>query len=92
MTNYQSEYLRGKTLEQLIEDLGTVAQPGSVVHEMVMSAIQAKMVERLATPRRWAWVASIAAVVSALHPCRGMARWHGSALRGAGCRGTSLRS
>jgi hypothetical protein len=34
------------------------------VHEMTKAAIQAKMVERLVTPRRWALVSLAAAVVN----------------------------
>jgi hypothetical protein len=40
--------------------------PGSVVHETMKAAIQAKLVDRLARPQRWAWVSMAAAVVSAL--------------------------
>ena len=62
----ESPYLKGKTLEELIDDLGKpVGQPRSETHEMMKAAISAKMNERLATPRKWALVALGAVVVSA---------------------------
>lgn len=72
MTDFENQYIKGKTLEQLIDglmdpDLGVgTAMPGSVVHEMMKLAIQAKIAERLVQPRRWAAVSLGAAVVSAL--------------------------
>ena len=66
MTDFENEYIKGKSLEQLIDALGLpTAMPGSVVHETMKVAIQAKMVERLAAPKRWAAVSLVAAVVSA---------------------------
>lgn len=66
MADFENPHLKGKTLEELIDDLGKpVAEPGSIVHEMLKAAITARMAERLATPRRWAIVALIAAMVSA---------------------------
>ncbi|HLM10071.1 MAG TPA: hypothetical protein VK307_10190 [Thermoleophilaceae bacterium] len=66
MADFESPYLKGKTLEELIEDLGRpIGSPGSVTHEMMKAAISAKMNERLATPRKWAMVALGAAVISA---------------------------
>jgi hypothetical protein len=56
----------GKTPEEAIEHLEkSWAPPGSREHEMIKAVIQAKMVERLATPRRWAFVSLGAAVASA---------------------------
>ena len=65
MAEYKSAYLKDKSLEELIEDLGKVAQPGSSTHEMIRAAVQAEMMKRLAAPRKWTWVTA-AAVVSAL--------------------------
>jgi hypothetical protein len=72
MVDFQNEYIRGKSLEELIDglidrDTGmATALPGSVVHEVMKIAIQAKMVEQIAKPQKWAGVAIGAAVVSAL--------------------------
>lgn len=72
MVDFQNEYIRGKSLEELIDglidkDTGlATAFPGSVVHEVMKVAIQAKMVERLAAPKRWAAMSGAAAVVSAI--------------------------
>ena len=49
MADFQNERLRGKNLEQLIDELGDpVAQPGSIVWEMYRAAIDAKIAERQA--------------------------------------------
>jgi hypothetical protein len=66
MTDFENVYIKGKSLEELIDALPKTAEPGSSVHETMKAAIQAKMVERLAAPQRWAWVAMAAAVVSAI--------------------------
>jgi hypothetical protein len=57
--------VKGKTLEELVDDLGSVAQPGSPTWEVIGAAIEVRMAERLATPRKWAMVSLAAAVVSA---------------------------
>lgn len=72
MTDFQNEYIRGKSLAELIDGLFdkqtgmATAFPGSPVHEIMKVAIQAKMVDELARPQRWAAVSIAAAVVSAL--------------------------
>lgn len=67
MADFENPYIKGKSLEELIDDLGApIGLPGSVVHEMMLAAIQVKMQERLSTPRRWAFVALGAAVLSAM--------------------------
>lgn len=63
--DFENKYLKDRSLEDLIDALGGTAEPGSRTHEMMKAAIQAKMVERLAAPKRWATVAAIAAVTSA---------------------------
>jgi hypothetical protein len=46
---FQNERLKGKSLEQLIDELGApVAEPGSVVWETYRAAIDAKIAERQA--------------------------------------------
>jgi nitrogen regulatory protein PII-like uncharacterized protein len=66
VTDFETAYLKGKTVEQLIDDMAEpAAMPGSVVHEAMRAAIATKLAERVAAPRRWAMVASLAAVVSA---------------------------
>ena len=57
---------RGKSLEQLIDDLQGTALPGSQVHEVMKAAIQVRIAERLAAPQRWAIIAAGAAMISAL--------------------------
>jgi hypothetical protein len=69
--DFENPAIKGKSLEELIDGLidkefGVGPQPGSVVHEQMKLAIQAKMIEQLAAPRKWAGVAAGAAVVSAL--------------------------
>jgi hypothetical protein len=66
MSDFQNAYVKGKTLEELVDALYTTAQPGSVTHEVIKAALYVRLAERLATPRRWAMIAIIAAVVSAL--------------------------
>jgi hypothetical protein len=67
MTDFENAYIKGKSLEELIDDLGRpVAEPGSVVHELYKQAIYVRMAERIATPRRWAAVSVAAAAISAL--------------------------
>jgi hypothetical protein len=67
MTDFENEYIKGKSLEKLIDSLGQAyPEPRSVVHEMVKAAIQAKLVEEIAKPQKWAAVAGAAALVSAL--------------------------
>jgi hypothetical protein len=62
------ENIKDRTLEELIDGLCSPSgfpQPGSPVHEAMKVTAQAKMVERLAAPRRWAAVSGGAAVLSA---------------------------
>lgn len=72
MTDFQNEYIKGKSLEELIDGLFdkesgmATAFPGSPVHEIMKAAIQAKMVEQIAKPQKWAAVSIAAAVVSSL--------------------------
>jgi hypothetical protein len=71
VTDFENPAIKGKGLEELIDGLidkefGVGPQPGSVVHEQMKLAIQAKMVEQLAKPQKWAGVALGAAVVSAI--------------------------
>jgi hypothetical protein len=72
MTDFEHPLIKGKNLEELINGLVDkesgmpTAVPGSVMHELTKAAIQAKMVERLAAPKRWAAAAAVAAIVSAL--------------------------
>jgi len=71
VTDFESPAIKGKSLEELIDGLidkefGVGPQPGSVVHEQMKLAIQAKMIEQLAKPQRWAGVALVAAVVTAI--------------------------
>jgi hypothetical protein len=54
-------YIDDKSIDQLLEDLVTVGQPGSARHEQIKAAIQVRMGER---PRRWAMVSAIAACIS----------------------------
>ena len=62
----QDPYIAGKSIGELLDDLGRVAEPGSVRHEQIRATLQARMVQELATPKRWASVAIGAAVVSSL--------------------------
>lgn len=55
-----------KSLDELFDDLVSVAEVGSPRHEQIKMAAQAKMVEQLARPQRWAAIAATAAVVSAI--------------------------
>jgi hypothetical protein len=49
VAEFQNERLRGKSREQLIDELGDpVAQPGSIVWEMYRAAIDAKIADRQA--------------------------------------------
>lgn len=66
MTDFENVYIKGKSLEELIDALMPTALPGSAVHETMKAAIQVKMIERLAAPQRWASVSMVAAVVSAV--------------------------
>ena len=72
MTEFEHPLIKGKNLEELINGLidtesgMPTAEPGSVMHELMKAAIQAKMVEELARPQRWAGVSIAAAVVSAI--------------------------
>ena len=63
--DFENPYIKGKSLEELVDALSGTAEPGSATHEVIKAAIQVRMAERLATPRRWAIVALIAAVLSA---------------------------
>lgn len=67
MVEWENEHLKGKSLEEMIEALGTfqAGEPNSPVFEMHRAAIQAELAERLAAPRRWAAAAAVAAIVSA---------------------------
>ena len=48
MADFENEHLKGKSLEQLIDELARgYAYPQSVVGEAMKPAVQAKMVERL---------------------------------------------
>jgi hypothetical protein len=69
MSEFENPHIKGKTLEELIDGLcqpSGFPEPGSPIHEVMKAAAQAKMVERLAAPRRWAGVSLAAAVVSAV--------------------------
>ena len=66
MTDFENPYIKGKSLEEVIDALPKTAVAGSDIHEMMKAAIQAKMVEQLAKPQKWAGVANGAAVVSAI--------------------------
>jgi len=66
MPDFENEYIKGKSLEQLIDALPGTALPGSQIHEMMIAAIHVKIAERIAAPQKWAIIATIAAVVSAL--------------------------
>jgi hypothetical protein len=67
VVEFENPHLQGKSLEQLIDELGDgTAQPASAVAEMYRAAIQAKLAERLAAFRRLATIAVIAATVSVL--------------------------
>jgi hypothetical protein len=66
MNDLQNPYIKGRTLEELIDALGTTSEPGTIVHEPMKAAVQAKMVERLAMPRQWAVVSLGSAVVSSV--------------------------
>jgi hypothetical protein len=63
--DFENPYIKDKSLEELIDALPKTAEPGSAVHELMKAAIQVRLAERLATPRRWALVALVAAVLSA---------------------------
>jgi hypothetical protein len=68
MSEFENPYIKDKTLEELIDGLcppSGYPAPGSPIHEVMKAAAQAKMVERLAAPRRWAGVSLASAVVSA---------------------------
>jgi len=66
--DFENPRIKGKTLEEMIDDLGTqdAGQVGSPVFEMHKAAIQVHIADRLASPRRWAIAASIAAGISAI--------------------------
>ena len=67
MADFENEHLKGKSLEQLVDELGGgFVNPQSVVGEAMKAAIQARMVERLAKPQKWANVSIAMAVLSAL--------------------------
>ena len=66
MNEPEDPYIAGKSVGELLDDLGKVAEPGSLRHEQLRAALQVRMVEQLATPRRWAHVAIAAAVLSSL--------------------------
>jgi hypothetical protein len=72
MTEFKNEYIRGKSLEELIDGLidpeigVATSNPGSPVYELTRLAIHAKLVDELARPQRWAWWSMAAAVVSAI--------------------------
>jgi hypothetical protein len=67
MVTWKHERLRGKSLEEMVEALGTLeaGEVGSPAFEMYRAAIQAELAEQIAAPRRWAAVAAIAAAISA---------------------------
>lgn len=67
MAEFQNQHIRDKSLEELIDGLGRLefGEVDSPVFEMTKAAIQVRLAERLAAPRRWAMFAAIAAVVSA---------------------------
>jgi len=47
MVEFENEHLKGKSLEQLVDDLGKpVAEPRSTIWEMYRAAIDAKIAER----------------------------------------------
>ena len=51
MGEFENPYVKGKSLEQLIDDLQGTALPGSQVHEVMKAAIQVRIAERLAAPQ-----------------------------------------
>ena len=66
MIDFETVYLRGKTVEELIDQLADSGPvPGSPLHEVLRLAIAAKLADRVATPRLWAMAAAIAAAISA---------------------------
>ena len=67
MGDYEHGLLRGRTPEELIDALARRdAEPYSPVGAAMQAAIVAALIERAATPRKWAAVAIGAAVLSAL--------------------------
>jgi hypothetical protein len=67
MADFENEYIKGKSLEELIDSLaGGVIEPRSPAAEATRAAIQAKLVQQLAKPQKWASVSLVAATVSAL--------------------------
>ena len=67
MGEFEADYLRGRTVEQLVDQLTdpTGAPVGSHAYEATRLAIAAKLSDRLAAPRRWAVAAAIFAGISA---------------------------
>ena len=67
MADFRDQRIAKKSLEELIESLGNLeaGEPGSPAFEMTKVAIQTRLAERLAQPRRFAAVATVAAVISA---------------------------
>lgn len=63
--DFDSDRIKGKTLEEMIDALGTLeaGEPGSPSFEMFKAAIQFRLAERMT---RLATIACAAAVVSAL--------------------------
>ena len=54
MADFKNEYIKGKSLEELIDDLGKpVATPSSVLWETIRAAIEVRIAERLIKPRFW---------------------------------------
>lgn len=62
-------YTSGKSIGKLIDDLGTVAQPGSVVHEQIKAALDARIAEQQQAVAKknaqWAKWSAIGTVVAA---------------------------
>jgi hypothetical protein len=69
VAEFDNERLRGKSLEQLVEELGSLeaGEPHSVTWEMYRAAIDLKIAERVAAPRKWAMIATVFAGIQ--HRC-----------------------
>jgi hypothetical protein len=46
--DFENPYVKGKSLEELIDDLGEVAEPHSSTWHVIRAAIEVRMAERLA--------------------------------------------
>jgi hypothetical protein len=66
MSDIEHGLIKDRTLEELIDALARVeAEPFSGPGVAIQAAIQARLAERLATPRKWAAISMAAAALSA---------------------------